>query len=179
MITLIYAKSLNGVIGCNGTIPWHVPEDMAYFKAATAGKVVVMGSKTWHSLPERYRPLPGRENVVLSCNTKLSCVGATVMNSVTDVLDRYTVDDNKDVFIIGGKKIYDAFMPHATHIFETTIGLRVDGDTAAPEIDSLLWQNYYTEALQINGAVSCVVRKYVRVSQLPLRRLYNELANVS
>jgi dihydrofolate reductase len=83
-INLLYARAANGVIGANGTIPWHLPEDMAHFKQQTAGAPVVMGRKTWDSLPPRFRPLPGRQNIVVTRQADWHAEGAQRVGSLQE-----------------------------------------------------------------------------------------------
>jgi len=132
-INLIMAMSQNGVIGVDNEIPWRLPEDMVRFKALTKGCPVVMGRKTWDSLPALFRPLPYRKNIVLSKQT-LSLEGAECFDNVGDVLQlcRYS----KDVWIIGGRNIYDLFMPLANRLEITKIHKDFEGDVLAPTIDS-------------------------------------------
>lgn len=127
----IWAQSSTGTIGDGGGIPWHVPEDMAHFRTVTGGHTVVMGRKTWDSLPSRFRPLPGRRNIVVTRNPSWSADGAEVAHSVADAI---ALADPAPVWIIGGGEIYRSAMDIATHLEVTEVDLDVEGDTAAPEI---------------------------------------------
>jgi len=118
------------VIGADGGLPWHVPEDLKLFRALTMGSTVVMGRRTWESLPEARRPLPGRVNVVLSKDSLCSPEGARVARSVADVLTSYD-----DCWVIGGASVYAAFLPHADRVVRTTVDLDVVGDAHAPALD--------------------------------------------
>jgi dihydrofolate reductase len=124
-IALIWAQARDGVIGAGGQLPWHLPEDLALFKRLTTGGTVVMGRRTWESLPERFRPLPGRANVVLTSDPTWCAERAQRVTSVAEVLDR---DD--DVWVIGGGAVYAAFLPHADRLVVTDVDLQVDGDVA-------------------------------------------------
>lgn len=93
-INLIFARAANGVIGVNNTIPWHLPEDMAHFKQQTAGAPVVMGRKTWDSLPPRFRPLPGRRNIVVTRQADWQAEGAQAVGSLPDALSLCTPADS-------------------------------------------------------------------------------------
>ena len=130
-LTLIWAQARGGVIGRDGTIPWHIPEDMAFFKEATMGLPVVMGRLTWDSLPAKFRPLPGRRNIVVTRNPDWTADGAEVAGSVEAALG---LVDGTDAAVIGGGQIYAQAMPHATRLLVTEIDLDVDGDAVAPEI---------------------------------------------
>ncbi len=131
-VGLIWAQSASGVIGRAGAIPWHLPEDMARFKSLTMGHTVVMGRRTWESLPARFRPLPGRRNVVLTRQPDYMAEGADVMTSVEDSL----VGD--DVWVIGGAEIYALALPHASRCEVTEVEMdlpRQDDDAVAPVLD--------------------------------------------
>lgn len=123
MIRMIWAEARGGVIGAGGAIPWRVPGEQRIFKDRTAGATVVMGRRTWESLPRR--PLPGRRNVVLTSNRSWAADGAVVVHSPGGVrLD--------DVWVIGGGQVYAVFLPYAGHIVRTRIDLAVPGDSFAP-----------------------------------------------
>ena len=131
-VALIWAQSTSGVIGRDGAIPWSLPEDMAHFKRLTLGHTVVMGRRTWESLPERFRPLPGRRNVVVSRNTDYRAEGAAVVTSIDAALG------DSDTWVIGGAEIYHLAMPLATRceITEVDADLHLrDDDTLAPALD--------------------------------------------
>jgi dihydrofolate reductase len=128
-VALIWAQAHGRVIGVDGALPWHLPEDMALFRRLTTGSTVVMGRRTWESLPERFRPLPGRTNVVLTSDPGWSADGATRAGSVEEVL---AAQDS--LWVIGGGAVYTAFLPHADRLVVTEVDLRVDGDTWAPAI---------------------------------------------
>ncbi|MGF0308759.1 dihydrofolate reductase [Rhodococcus sp. IEGM1428] len=130
-VGLIWAQSRAGTIGDGGGIPWRVPEDMAHFKATTAEHPVIMGRKTWDSLPAKFRPLPGRRNIVVTRNSSWCEDGAENASSVADAVARVGDDP---VWIIGGGEIYRSAMSIATHLEVTEVDLDVDGDTSAPEI---------------------------------------------
>ena len=129
MIGLVWAQTPAGVIGAAGTIPWHVPEDMAHFRDVTAGGTVVMGRATWESLPERFRPLPGRRNVVVSRDAAYDAPGATVLDDLDAARRRAA-----DVWVIGGGAVYAATLERADRLEVTVVDLDVAGDTLAPQI---------------------------------------------
>ena len=129
MVGLVWAQARGGVIGRDNTLPWHLPEDMAHFKALTLGHTVVMGRATWDSLPASVRPLPGRVNVVLSRSASLSCPGADVVTDVAAALER-----PGEVWVIGGGSVYAAAEPFAMTAVVTEVDLEIDGDTYAPEL---------------------------------------------
>ena len=125
MIHMIWAEAHGRVIGAGNTIPWRVPGEQRIFKERTTGAAVVMGRLTWDSLP--LKPLPGRENIVLTRNLSWEAPGATVAHSLDDV-------KHDDFWVMGGAEVYAAFLPHAEHIVRTRIGLEVPGDSFAPEL---------------------------------------------
>jgi dihydrofolate reductase len=127
VIGLVWAQSANGVIGRDGTLPWHLPEDMAHFRALTTGATVLMGRRTWESLPPRFRPLPGRRNLVLSRTPQ---EGAETFPDLAQAL----AGAPDDVWVIGGAAVYAAALPLADRIEVTEIRELFDGDTRAPDV---------------------------------------------
>lgn len=130
---LVWAQSTSGIIGRDGGIPWHVPEDMAHFKTLTTGCAVLMGRRTWESLPPRFRPLPGRRNIVLTRQADYLAEGADVVGGLDDALT------GGETWIIGGAEIYRLALPTATRceVTEIEIGLeRRECDAIAPTLDS-------------------------------------------
>jgi dihydrofolate reductase len=128
---LVWAQSRDGVVGRDGALPWHLPEDLAHFKRLTTGSVVVMGRRTWQSLPERFRPLPGRTNVVLTRDPAFAAPGAVVLHDVATVLARYP-----DAWVIGGGAVWAAFLDVAAEAVVTTVDVDVEGDVRAPVLDA-------------------------------------------
>jgi dihydrofolate reductase len=129
VIALIWAQSRDGVIGADGALPWHLPEDMQRFRALTTDATVVMGRLTWESLPPRFRPLPNRRNVVLSRDPSYDAPGAHVVTSLDAVL---SVAD--EVWVIGGAAVYAATLPRADRLLVTDVDGEFDGDVMAPAI---------------------------------------------
>ncbi len=128
-VGLIWAQSTSGVIGRDGGIPWHVPEDLARFKELTMGHTVVMGRRTWESLPAKFRPLPGRRNIVLTRNPDYRAEGAEVITSAEEV--------PAGSWVIGGSEIYHLALPLADRceVTEVDIDLRIeDEDALAPAL---------------------------------------------
>jgi dihydrofolate reductase len=136
-ISLIWAQANKRVIGKGNTIPWQLPEDMAHFKDQTWGKTVLMGANTWRSLPERFRPLPGRKNIVISSKEAAAYPGAKVYNDLSKALGEH---EQEELWIIGGGLIYADTIKLATKLVVTEININIDGDTVAPEIDDKIWQ---------------------------------------
>ncbi len=132
---LIWAQTPAGVIGRGGAIPWHLPEDLAHFREVTSGHAVVMGRATWQSLPERFRPLPGRENVVLTRDPAFVAPGARVVGSLAEALALLP----DEAWVVGGAAVYAAAMPLADRLEVTEVDLDVDGDTFAPAVEAGDW----------------------------------------
>lgn len=128
MIKAIVAMAENRIIGNAGTIPWHLPEDFKFFKATTMGHAILMGRKTFASIG---RPLPGRENIVLS-RTMPETAGVTVISS-TDDLQEPT--DGRDLFVIGGEEIYRLLLPRIQELYVTKVPRTIEGDTCFPEFE--------------------------------------------
>ncbi|PZG56985.1 dihydrofolate reductase [Spongiactinospora gelatinilytica] len=127
MIGLVWAQSANGVIGRDGMLPWHLPEDMKHFRSLTTGTTVLMGRRTWESLPPRFRPLPGRRNLVLSRTPQ---EGVETFSDLKQAL----AAASEDVWVIGGAAVYRATLPIADRIVVTEIRESFEGDTHAPEV---------------------------------------------
>jgi dihydrofolate reductase len=125
MITLVLAMAENGVIGKDGAIPWRIGEDMKRFKALTLGKPVVMGRKTWDSLPKK--PLPGRKNIVVTRDTGWSAPGA-VSETLLDVALDIAAKESDETMVIGGAEIYRALLPRADRIELTEVHQAFGGD---------------------------------------------------
>nr|WP_315232756.1 dihydrofolate reductase [uncultured Albidiferax sp.] len=129
-LNLIFARAANGVIGVNGALPWHLPEDMAHFKRTTLGCPVIMGRKTWDSLPARFRPLPGRVNIVVTRQADWQAEGALRAGSIAEAAALCPADT--DAWVIGGAEIYAQALPLAQTAVVTEIGVAFDGDAYAP-----------------------------------------------
>jgi dihydrofolate reductase len=135
MVGMVWAQARGGVIGARGGLPWHLPEDLAMFRRLTTGSTVVMGRRTWESLPARFRPLPGRTNVVLSSDPHWAADGARRAGSVEQVLAEHGAGQG-DLWVIGGGAVYAAFLHHADRLVVTEVDLDVAGDTRAPSLGS-------------------------------------------
>ena len=131
-LKLIYARSRNGVIGRDGQLPWHLPADLAHFKQTTLGQAVVMGRKTWDSLPARFRPLPGRANIVITRQTDWHAAGALVAHSLDQAMSLCPAPG--PLWVIGGAEIYAQALPLASTVVVTEIDVEVQGDAHAPKL---------------------------------------------
>ena len=133
-LCLIWAQgrhpSGRSVIGKDGVMPWHLPEDLAHFKALTTGSPVIMGRKTWESLPPRFRPLPGRLNIVLTRNTDWNANGAQTAKNLREA--RQICEQSGRVWVIGGAEVYAQALPLADRLEITEIEAVFDGDAFAP-----------------------------------------------
>ena len=136
-VGLIWAEAADRVIGAAGGMPWHVPEDFAHFRELTLGSPVVMGRRTWESLPDRFRPLPGRANIVVTRNPDWSAEGATRAASLDEALaDAGERQGDADtVWVIGGAELFGQALADADVLEVTELDLEVPGDTFAPDRD--------------------------------------------
>ena len=129
-LNLIYARARNGTIGKDGQMPWHLPEDLAHFKRVTLGQPVIMGRKTWDSLPARFRPLPGRLNIVITRQSDWQAEDALRASSIEDAMR--LCGDVPDAWIMGGAEIYRQAEPLASTAVVTEIDADFEGDAFAP-----------------------------------------------
>lgn len=129
-IHLIYARARNGVIGRAGALPWHLPEDLAHFKRSTMGSPVLMGRKTWDSIPPKFRPLPGRLNLVLTRQTNWLAPGATRVTGIEEAAAQ--CPPNSTLWVIGGAELYALTEPLAVQAVVTEIDADFEGDAYAP-----------------------------------------------
>lgn len=138
-VGLIWAQTPDGVIGKDGDMPWHLPEDLRHFTRLTTGHPVIMGRKTWLSFPDKYRPLPGRTNIVITRQKSWAdtpeAAGAVAVPSLDDaLLESQFVDGGDTVWILGGGEIFRQSTELANVAVVTTIDVEADGDTFAPEL---------------------------------------------
>ncbi|PPF42416.1 dihydrofolate reductase [Pseudoclavibacter sp. AY1F1] len=163
-VGLVWAQARGGVIGAEGGIPWHVPEDLAHFKAVTLKHPVIMGRKTWDSLPERFRPLPGRRNIVVTRQPDWAAEGAERAGSLEDAMalagssadsssdhagadsasasfaDGSSVGAPGEAWVMGGGELYREAIASADRLEVTEIDLEVDGDAHAPDWSGDAWR---------------------------------------
>lgn len=134
-ISLVVAASTNNVIGSDGGLPWHLPDDLRHFKRLTTGNPIVMGRRTFESIG---RPLPNRRNIVMTRDPDYVAPGCDVVSSVREALD--LLKDTDEVMIIGGGQVYRDFLPRADRIYLTRVQADVEGDTYFPDIDEAGWR---------------------------------------
>ncbi len=135
MISFIVAMDKNGVIGKDNKLPWHLPADLKFFKNTTMGHGIVMGRKTYESIG---KPLPGRENIILTRDYSYKADGCIVFHSVEDIL-HYAEDKNVETFITGGEEVFKLFIPSVDKLYVTKIDHEFEGDTFFP---SLNWADF-------------------------------------
>jgi dihydrofolate reductase len=133
VVALVVAYSANRVIGRDGGLPWHLPGDLKRFKALTTGHAVVMGRRTYESLPAAFRPLPNRRNVVLTSDPAYRAEGAEVVGDLEAALAG-------DCFVIGGGDVYAQALPHAGRVYATELEAEIDGDTYFPPLPAAEWR---------------------------------------
>jgi dihydrofolate reductase len=159
-ISLVAAVARNGVIGRENGIPWRIPEDLARFRELTVGHPVVMGRRTWDSLPKRFRPLPGRRNVVVTRNSAWEGEGAKRAGSLEDALR--LVHGAERVFVIGGGELYAQALPLADELLLTEIDEDVEGDTWFPSWERAEFDETGREQHLSQDGVEFSVVTYVR-----------------
>lgn len=135
MISLIVAHDKNRVIGLHNEMPWHLPEELKYFKKMTMGKPIIMGRKTFESIG---RPLPGRRNIVITRNPDYQVEGVEVVNNLENALE--LVKDAEEVMVIGGEQIFKLALPIANRLYITFINHEFEGDTFFPQYDLKEWK---------------------------------------
>lgn len=136
MISLVVARAANGTIGRNGGLPWRLPSDMRHFRELTTGRTVLMGRKTFESLPPKYRPLPHRRNLVLSSKPQLELPGAEAFPDLPCALDAC----QRDCFVIGGAVVYGETLPLADRVYATEIEAEIAGDAFFPQLPASEWR---------------------------------------
>ncbi len=136
MISMIAAMAHSRVIGMDGDMPWHMPEDLKHFRRMTQGKTVIMGRKTFDSIGKK--PLPNRRNIVITRQADLVCDGCDVFNDLQQALDSCGAEE--EIMVVGGSSLYEQAMPIADRMYLTFIDAVFDGDTVFPAWDSDEWQ---------------------------------------
>ncbi len=144
-IALVVAASRNGVIGAKGGLPWHIPSDLKRFKETTMGKPIIMGRKTWQGLP--LKPLPGRENIVVSRDWNFDAPGAYVAPNIDAALRHAQAIDVDEIAVIGGGQIFESMQGKADRIYYTEIDMEAEGDTYFAKPSEQDWQEVSREVL--------------------------------
>ena len=149
MISLILARADNGVIGNKGGLPWRLPDDLRRFKALTMGKPIIMGRKTWESLPKK--PLPGRANIVVTRDRAFAAESAVIVHSLEEALDRAQEENPTEIMVIGGAEIFSAALLRATRIHLTEIHAAPEGDARFSAFAPQQWRETAREDRVFEG----------------------------
>ena len=165
-VSLIVAMDLERGIGKENDLMWYLPEDMKFFKETTLGQIVVMGRKNYDSIPEKYRPLPKRENVILTRNTDFTTEGCTIFNSMEACMKAYKNETERTIFIIGGGEIYKLALEkdYVDEMYITHVNENYGPDTFFPEFDLTQWhvETIKTHEKDEKNEASFSVLKYTR-----------------
>jgi dihydrofolate reductase len=140
IISMIAALSKNRVIGKDNDLPWKLPDDMKYFMQKTQGHHAIMGRKNYDSIPQKFKPLPNRVNIVVTRQADFQAPGCMVVDSVEKGIEISRKNKEVETFIIGGAEIYKLGLPHATRLYLTEIQAEISGDTFFPPIDMKEWK---------------------------------------
>jgi dihydrofolate reductase len=143
IIAFVVAYDENRTIGRDGGLPWRLPDDMTWFREKTWGKPVIMGRKTYESLPPRFRPLPGRQNIVLTRDRAYAAAGATIARTIADALA--AAGDADEIVVAGGADVFRAFLPLVNRLYLTLIHAVIEGDVSLPPLDLNGWQEVFRE----------------------------------
>lgn len=165
-VSLIVAVDAQGGIGRDNDLMWHLPEDMKFFKEKTSGQIVVMGRKNYESIPERFRPLPKRENAVLTRNEDFKAEGCKVYHSLNECLIAYENEEERTVFIIGGGEIYRLALEQdvVDEMFITHIDKAYGADTFFPQFDASKWEvsDLFKQPVDERHDASFTVKQYLK-----------------
>lgn len=156
MISIVVAMARNGVIGRDNGLPWRLPDDMRWFRDVTMGKPVIMGRKTYESIPPRFRPLPGRDNIVITRQADYDAPGATAVASPQSALT--AAAGAAEIMVAGGSSIYAAFLPQTDRIYLTQIAADVDGDAFFPAVDWSQWRETFRADHPADERHACAFR---------------------
>jgi dihydrofolate reductase len=173
-LNLIYARARNGVIGIENRLPWHLPEDLAHFKRTTLGCPVIMGRLTWESLPPAFRPLPGRQNWVLTRQVGWLAEGATTAPSLAYALSQLPLD--QPLWVIGGSAVYAHALPMAARAVVTEIDQEFAGDAYAPELGPQ-WREVARERHTSTSGLGYSFVTYEQVQE-PIQKQSQETSHV-
>lgn len=163
-ISVIAAMSQNRVIGRDGSLPWHLPTDLARFKSITTGHTVIMGRKTFESVG---KPLPNRRTIIITRNNDYQCADVFIAHSLDEALDHAAHED--EIFILGGETVYRIALPRADRLYLTIIHATIEGDTYFPNLDFDDWKLVEDERHEIDErhAYAFSFRRYERASTPP------------
>ena len=139
-ISIIVAVASNGVIGKNNSLPWHLPADMKFFKEKTMGHCIITGRRNYESIPGKFRPLPGRTNIVLTRDAAYKAAGALVTHEIAKALELARSQNETECFIIGGAHVFGQVMEMTDTIYYTRIHHDFEGDVFFPKLDPAKWK---------------------------------------
>lgn len=152
-LTMIWAMSRNRTIGRNNALPWHLPEDMKYFKRVTMGKPIIMGRKTWESIGQ---PLPGRSNIVITRDPSYTAEGVKIVRTLEEAISLAqsiaVIDGADEAVVIGGAQIYALALPLAQRLYMTQVHAEVAGDAFFPQFDLTQWEELGREDFSASGS---------------------------
>lgn len=152
-LSLIVARARNGVIGVDGDLPWRLADDLAFFKASTKRRPIIMGRKTWESLPRR--PLPGRENIVLTRDWAYKAKGAHVYTALPSAIEAgkalAKAAGQDEVFVIGGEALYQLTLAQADNLYVTEVETHVEGDAFFPSFDEAMFDEVFTQSVSTDA----------------------------
>jgi dihydrofolate reductase len=157
-VSIVVARARSGVIGRDGGLPWRLPGDMRHFRELTTGHAVIMGRRTWESIPERFRPLPGRRNIVLTRRAGYAAPGAEVLSDLPTAIAAC----DGDAFVIGGGQVYGEALALATRAVVTEIEADVEGDAFFPPLDPAEWALADEGERMVEDGLPYVIRTYER-----------------
>lgn len=143
ILAIVVAMDKNRLIGADNGLPWRLPDDMQWFVQQTMGKPIIMGRRTYESIPAKFRPLKGRHNIVLTRDRSYEAPGATVVHSVEEALA--AAGDVAEIIIGGGANLYAQLLPQTNRIYLTLIEAALDGDAYFPEIDQSAWRETFRQ----------------------------------
>jgi len=161
-ISMVVALGKDNVIGKDNGLLWHLPDDLRHFKAITLGHPVIMGRNTWESIPEKYRPLPGRTNIVVTRNTEYDALGAIRAHSLEDALEQAKLaSGSEEIFIIGGGELFATSLPQTERIYLTIVDDDTPGTVFFPDYSE--FTNVVSEEMHEENGYSYIWRTVERV----------------
>ena len=140
IVSMIAAVAENNVIGKDNDLPWHLPDDMKYFMQTTKEHYVVMGRKNYQSIPEKFRPLPNRTNIVVTSQKNFLAPGCHVVNTLGKAIEHCRAANQEEIFLIGGSRIYQEGLSITNKLYLTEIKSKIEGDVFFPKLDKTKWK---------------------------------------
>jgi dihydrofolate reductase len=164
-ISIIVAASENNAIGKNNTLPWHLPVDMKFFKDKTTGHCIITGRKNYESIPDKFRPLPNRTNIVITRQKDYKAPGAVVVSSVYEALEAARETGDSEVFVIGGAEIFRETMDMCDTVYLTRVHTKIEGDVYFQPLNIKEWKRVEGSPYKADekNSFDLTFEKYVRV----------------